>query len=276
MPIKMVCVDLDGTLLGKNNRISERTKETIQTAYKKGVQVVITTGRIFINAAKIRDELKIQCPIISSNGGNVVDVDLKKDIFIGAFGKEKSFELVNMINKYNVIAHFYTKDRIITNNIRGLITALIYKLRNENNEYKIKVDKCLNKKDIENKVSHYSNQIVKCVIYSENKEKIKSITEEVRFNKSFEAYVSSKYSVEINLKDVSKGKAIEILSKHLNINREEILAAGDNNNDMAMIKYAGIGVAMKNAIESLKDEADYITDFNEKDGVAKAIEKFVL
>ena len=84
------------------------------------------------------------------------------------------------------------------------------------------------------------------------------------------------YSLEVNSTGVSKGKAVEILASYLGVDREEILCIGDNENDIFMIQYAGVGVAMGNAVPSLKEVSDYITDTNYNDGVAKAIRKFAL
>ena len=83
-------------------------------------------------------------------------------------------------------------------------------------------------------------------------------------------------SLEINYKDVSKGNAIKSLLDKYNIKEEELVCIGDNENDISMIKLAGLGIAMGNAISEVKNIADYITDTNKRDGVAKAIEKFIL
>ena len=91
-----------------------------------------------------------------------------------------------------------------------------------------------------------------------------------------EVVSSSPNNFEVMNKGTSKGRAVKVLADILNINREEIMCLGDSENDLSMIEFAGLGVAMGNAEEFLKEKADYITDTNENDGVAKAIEKFVL
>ena len=77
-------------------------------------------------------------------------------------------------------------------------------------------------------------------------------------------------------KDTSKGNAVKHLAKMLNISRDEIMCIGDSENDLSMIRYAGIGVAMGNGLDILKNEADFITDSNVNSGVSKAIKKFAL
>lgn len=87
---------------------------------------------------------------------------------------------------------------------------------------------------------------------------------------------STPFFLEFLNKEVNKGVGVEMLAKHLGIKREEVMTLGDAGNDIHMIEYAGLGVAMGNAFEEVKEVADYITDTNENDGVAKAIEKFIL
>jgi len=87
---------------------------------------------------------------------------------------------------------------------------------------------------------------------------------------------SLKDNLEVMNKGINKGNAIRILAEIYGINREEIIAIGDNENDISMIEYAGLGIAMGNAVDTLKERADYITGNYDEDGVAQAIEKFVL
>ena len=95
----------------------------------------------------------------------------------------------------------------------------------------------------------------------------------------FEKYTvvrSTPYFLEFLNKEVNKGVGVEMLAKHLGVKQEEIITFGDAGNDLHMIEYAGLGVAMANAFDEVKEAANYITDSNEYDGVAKAIEKFIL
>lgn len=102
------------------------------------------------------------------------------------------------------------------------------------------------------------------------------IKDEINKLNSVDCFASGDHSLEINYKDVSKGNAIKSLLDKYNIKEEELVCIGDNENDISMIKLAGLGIAMGNAISEVKNIADYITDTNKRDGVAKAIEKFIL
>ena len=92
----------------------------------------------------------------------------------------------------------------------------------------------------------------------------------------FEVVSSGEDNVEIMKKGSSKGEAVKILAQKLNIKREEIICIGDNENDISMIKFAGLGIAVANGIDELKRQANYVTDTNMNSGVAKAIHKFIL
>ena len=87
---------------------------------------------------------------------------------------------------------------------------------------------------------------------------------------------STPYFLEFLNKEVNKGTGVKLLADHLRVKQEEVMTFGDAENDLDMIVYAGMGVAMANGFEEVKEAANYITDSNEEDGVAKAIEKFVL
>ena len=121
-----------------------------------------------------------------------------------------------------------------------------------------------------------SNNIGKCIIIELNTKKLKKIRENLIKKGNYEITQSGRYALEVNNKGVSKGRAVKALAEEYKIKREEIICIGDNENDLSMITYAGLGVAMGNAIDSLKEKADYITESNDKNGVAKVIYEFVL
>jgi Cof subfamily protein (haloacid dehalogenase superfamily) len=111
---------------------------------------------------------------------------------------------------------------------------------------------------------------------NDNEDKLKEIRDELKEIDDIELASSSRHNIEITRKGVSKGRAVEVLGSYYNIKREEIVAIGDSENDLTMIEYAGLGIAMGNAIDVVKVKADYITDTNNNDGVVKAINKFIV
>ncbi len=120
------------------------------------------------------------------------------------------------------------------------------------------------------------SNMVKCEIIYRDIALVDELRQELQNIEQLAIVNSSKHNIEINRKGVSKGKAVAMLAAHYNLKREEIITIGDSENDVSMIEYAGLGIAMENALESVKQKADYITDSNDNEGVANAIKRFVL
>ena len=121
-----------------------------------------------------------------------------------------------------------------------------------------------------------NGSMAKCIALSTNTKKVIEARAKIEKLSNVVTFASGGHSLEINCKGVSKGNAVKVLAKKFGINREEVICIGDNENDISMIEFAGLGIAMGNAIDKVKDAADYITDTNKNNGVGKAIEKFIL
>lgn len=276
MKYKMICIDLDGTLLGKKKAIGEKTKEAIKLANDKGIMVVITTGRLYNNALQILSQLNIETPVIAENGAIIKDEATNNEIYRKGISTYTCKQLLNLMNRYKITAHFYTDKKVIANNILGLILAHIYAFRNQHYKYKIDVDSSFNKYMAEKKIAENEGNILKCVAYSTSEQNLIRFKNEVSKIEALNIFDSGDKSFEINAQGVSKGQAVKILSECVGIDREDIICIGDSYNDISMIEYAGLGVAMGNAIDILKKQADYVTDNNTNDGVGKVINEFVL
>lgn len=278
MKFDIVCIDIDGTLLGKKHTYSEKTKNIIKECVESGVHVVLTTGRLYNNAAYYGKQLGLKAPIIATNGA-VISNEKGEIIKTSPIPYDKAIEISKILFKYKVAFQMYTIKDIYCDSIlcylgsKHIMTRQIIPTRYDIN-YKItgtfkRMEKAIKETSKEDGVSKF-------IALSINTEKIKKLKEELKKVKDIEVYGSGSRSVEINYAGVSKGNAIEFLADINNIPRERVMCIGDNENDISMLKYAGLGVAMGNAIEELKEVADYITDTNIEDGVAKALEKFVL
>lgn len=273
MKYKLICMDMDGTLLNDKKEVSERAKAAISKAHDLGVKVVIATGRIFVSAEYYGDIIGVKAPIIASNGAYVREKDSDKSIYEEGLGSENYELVVQMLSKYDIIPHFYTEDTIYTEKL--VHSSLAYKKANKtlprNRQVKIEV--------VDNWNSFFAEErprIIKAMAVSEESEKIiRAKNEFIKLNK-FQVVSSMKDSFEIMAKATSKGNALKKICDFYGIDRNEIISIGDNENDISMIKFAGLGVAMGNAEESVKNIADYITATNEDDGVAKVIEKYII
>ena len=265
---KLVAIDMDGTLLREDKTISERTKKAIQSAREKDVTVVLATGRPIEGVSRYLEELNMYTDkdyVLSYNGA-LVQKTLSKEVIgkIALTGEDLHY-LKKLSDELKVNIHAFSETK-------GLITP-------KNSKY-TEVEASINNIDIHEinfDTISKDEVIVKIMMIDEPEilgPAIENLPKEV-----FEKYTvvrSTPYFLEFLNKEVNKGVGVEMLAKHLGIKQEEVITFGDAGNDLHMIEYAGLGVAMANAFDEVKEAANYITDSNENDGVAKAIEKFIL
>lgn len=272
MKYKLICVDMDGTLLNSKKRISERNLKAINQAHDKGVRFVVATGRIFVSANYYGTIIGVKTPIIASNGSYIREKDMDKAIYEEYLNKSECTIILNLLKQYNIMPQFYSTDTIYTEEIKH--SALIYSKANEtlpkNRQVEIKIIK-----QWEN-LFDKSLDLIKVMVVDDNKENVKAAKDDFLKLNKFEVVSSMNGSFEIMKKGTSKGEAVKKICEYYGIDKNEVICIGDNENDLSMIKFAGLGVAMGNAEEFVKKQADYITLSNEEDGVAHVIEKFVL
>lgn len=274
MKYKMICIDMDGTLLNSKKVISEKNRECLKKAYDMGVHIIICTGRNAKNAIYFSNLLGVNCAVIANNGAWVIDEDKEVILSRNTLTFEQCNEIREICKKYKGVPSFHSKDKVYWNSkFRRFISDWLYNLRipEEN-----KIDNLNIRDDEDFKGIFQKEHIGKCIIIDLKESKLLNIKNELNKIGGYEICSSGKHSLEINNKGVSKGKAVKLLGEKYNIKREEIICIGDNENDISMVEYAGLGVAMGNGIKSLKEVADYITDSNDNDGVSKVICEFIL
>lgn len=273
MNYKLVCVDMDGTLLNSEKKISDRTIEAVKRADEKGVHIVICTGRLFTSAEYYADLLGIKTPIISANGAYIREKDRDEVIYKSILGKENCKRILSIVKRYDLCPNFHTPDSILTDRVDSPYSAYM-KLGSEAPENKnIKINIIDN---WEEAFTKYEDEITKAITVDKDLAKLKEAKEELLSIDELEVVSSFTTNFEVMMKGVSKGRAVDILAGYYNLTKEEVICIGDNENDATMIEYAGLGVAMGNSEEEIKKIADFITDSNDEDGVAKVIEKFIL
>lgn len=265
---KLVAIDMDGTLLKEDKTISERTKKAIQSAREKGVTVVLATGRPIEGVSRYLEELDMYSEkdyVLSYNGALIQKTKSKEAVAKIALKGEDLHYLRKLSNELGVNIHAFSEEK-------GLITP-------KNSKY-TEVEAEINNIEIhEMNIDNISDDEVIIKIMMIDEPEILGPAMEKLPKEVYEKYTvvrSTPFFLEFLNKEVNKGVGVEMLAKHLGIKREEVMTFGDAGNDLHMIEYAGLGVAMANAFDEVKEAADYITDSNDNDGVAKAIEKFIL
>ncbi|URZ03592.1 Cof-type HAD-IIB family hydrolase [Clostridium felsineum] len=273
MKYKLICIDMDGTLLNSKRRISYETKEAIREAHLKGIDIVITTGRIYSNAAFYSELIGVKSPVIASNGA-IIRGKNDKIIYEKAISVDILLRITEICNKLQGRLAFHTKDSAICGSkIAYLVMCFVFFKSVMKGDSKIKY---INNYNRYLESFGKDDKIIKCEIVDISANKIAALKEELKKIDDIELVCSSRYNIEITAKSASKGNAIKILSQQYGVKREEIIAIGDSENDLSMIEYGGVGVAMGNGVEKVKKIADYITDTNDNDGVAKVIRKFAI
>lgn len=275
MKYKMICIDMDGTLLNSKYNISEKNKKALYKAHQMGVEIVITTGRIYNNARYYSDLIGVQSPVIAANGALIMEKHTGKIIYKNVLKPNECHRILDVLEKYKLVPHFHTIKEIYVNNyIHKVASKMILSWKLPKN-LRIKGINIRTREKWEEIIDKSEIEFFKCIVFSNSTAKLELAKNELKKIDGIEIASSSKNNLEINAKGVCKGNAIIQLANYYNISKDEIICIGDNENDLSMIKEAGLGVAMGNAIPILKNEANYITDTNINDGVAKVVDKFI-
>lgn len=275
--IKLICIDMDGTLLNSNHEISERNKEALRQAKKLGVNIAITTGRLFGSARYYSNLIGIEnTPVIASNGAYIKTNYEDIPILENSIPKEIAIEIYKIIKKHNLKINFNSWDTLMRED--EVPDDHAYTIMNKQLPDDKKVKFIINS-DFISAIESFDGKILKgIVIERENLDNLWAAKDELKeiFGDKLHVVSSGTDNIEIMIGTTSKGNAVAHLADILNVNAEEVMCIGDSENDISMLKFAGIGVAMGNGLQMVKDIADYITDTNDNDGVSKAVEKFVL
>lgn len=271
--IKMIGLDCDGTLLNDKKELTDYSRRVLVKALSEGIVVLPATGRPLTGLPREVLDIPGVKYALTSNGARIVELDSGKvlyesllpfdtasralavfekydtyqELFLdgSGYGGERELSRVEEYAETEAVAHYMRQCRIPVPGIRALLE-----------EKHRAVDKV-----------H--------AVFRHQEEKQQALRELGELE-GIVMTCSMSNNIEVNAADVNKGTGLLKLGELLGISREEIMACGDATNDLAMIREAGLGVAVGNAVEEVRRAADYVTDTNENDGVAKAIEKFAL
>lgn len=265
MEYKLVAVDMDGTLLTPKLEISKKTVKTINKVIEKGVIFTLSTGRMYLAAIPFANMLNLDVPIITCNGALTKCSKTGKVYEEKIIDKEHSSEIIKYCEKFGLSVSIYMEDDIYI------------KRNSENIDIHLQLDHA--KPQIVEDFDHLlDGSIIKIMFNSSDKYDLELHTRKLYelYKEKLNFYFSLPHFVEIVHKKANKRNALENIAIKFNIKREEIIAIGDNFNDMDMIEYAGLGVAMGNAPDYLKEAADFVTHSNDEDGVRHVLERFIL
>ena len=262
MKYKMIATDMDGTLLDDAKNISPVTLNIIKQAINDGALFAFSTGRPQQAIFKYRNIVSPDSYIIAYNGAMIMSGD-NEIIFEQGLSTESAIQILDYVKYYDTTACIWSRNKLYVNKLNQ--RAAIYK-KNVMTEPLLCTD-----------IDKLLEQGITKILWFDTPERTIQFQNELRdvLNKDTVFCPSTAEYLEFFSSKVSKGLAIERLAARHNIKREEIIAFGDNCNDIEMIEYAGLGVAMANSPDIVKQSADYITLDNNNDGVAHALSQFL-
>lgn len=288
---KLVAIDLDGTLLTSTGEVTENTRIALTKAKEQGVEVVLSSGRPISSTESLAVELGVDNYLISGNGAAVFDVKGQEIIYDRFLNKEQVLKIAKLCEENSFFYNVYTEDEVIASSLN--YNVLFYHKENVK-----KIEEKRTHINIVQNIAEYIEQsgkdrFLKMTVCDESRFIFNNIIKRLKEIDGIDVleveYMSRKkiksgtddvdiqyYYTEITNENVNKWTAIEFLLDKLKIKPEEVMAIGDNMNDIEMIEGAGLGVVMGNSNPKMKEIADEIVADNNSEGVLEAFEKFVL
>ncbi|MCG0274866.1 MAG: Cof-type HAD-IIB family hydrolase [Thermosediminibacteraceae bacterium] len=285
-PYKMLALDVDGTLISSSYTVSRRTRQALRKAMDMGMIVTLATGRFFGSAKYLARSIPVNAPIVSNDGALIKDVYSGRTLFFKPLPLELAKDILKTASRYlSFEVQVFLKDRKIFSGSdyhwvqikRYFSFSKRYSLQGAYNYLRdfvfLPVE---NAGSIEELGRLLKEPPAKIVVSGEPGE-VEAFKGELLENLGDRIYITSaiKNCIDVLEGSVSKARGLEVLAQHLGIKREEIIAVGDNLNDIEMLQYAGLGVAMGNAPEMVKERADFVTAGNDEDGVAFLVESIL-
>lgn len=272
---KMLVCDIDGTLLNSRGELTQRTIHTLRQAAAKGAKITLATGRRLDNATPIAEQLGIDAPLILANGTVIVDALQRKTLLHHPLPKEVLQRLLPLLKETGVWTRLYR---------HAFDGAETYYDRDPDDP---EAWLFASKDPVRGQKRDYSPDTLDFdpvnIVVLDKQEKVEPLLDKLRkelihlpFNLLVHHDFPGRLLLEILHHQCSKASGIAYLADMFGIDRKEIIAVGDNVNDIEMIEYVGWGVAMGNAVEELKQVADEIAPSHDEDGVAWLAEKFFL
>lgn len=287
---KFIAIDIDGTLLNSKGLLTKKTKETIRRVINNGVKVVLTSGRVTNSVKQIAEQLDVDRYMICDNGASIYDIKEEKIISAKYIDKQTIIQILDACIENNIYYMIFTTKEIIVKDLKHMALAF-YKQRHNCNDEASGVNQI--KYAGREYIEKINDPFIRVVICDQDRPVYNSIVNKLKAYSGIELmaapHVSNKiikegdqeillsYSyAELLPEGTNKWVAIKNLIETLNIKVHEVMAIGDNFNDIEMIRNAGLGVAMNNGSPVAKEVARVVAPSNDQDGVAIVLEQYVL
>ncbi len=270
MDKKMVALDIDGTLVDERGKLTPRTAETVRQVKGLGIKVVLATGRRFVSCRDIIDELEIDLPVVTHNGALVLS-PCGKDV-LNSIPLDKRWlpRMVREMEEQDIDYYLHSLDNIL----------FCREPKMEWGEKHLKANEDLVERF---NISSFPDRPFHRIMAVGSYEEIHSFLQKGIENQngySRHIFFRSEYNkmdiVELLHPKATKASGLKFVAKNLGINPEEIVAVGDETNDLEMVEWAGLGVAMGNGVAQLKKVADLVCGSNDEEGLADLLEEIFI
>lgn len=267
MDYQILVLDLDGTLTNSKKEITEPTKQALIDIQEKGKKVVLASGRPTPGILPLAKELHLEkygSYILSFNGAKIIDCRSKELLYNRTISAEVIRPIYEMLKCYDMDLLTYTDTHILS----GIKTNQFTELESRINQMPI-----IQTDDFLSEITFPINKL----LGTGDKETIAKALETVKshFHSQLNIYLSEPFFLEIMPQRIDKAHSLQKLLNSIGLTADAMICCGDGYNDLTMIEYAGLGVAMENAQPLVKESADFITKSNDEDGVLHVINEFM-
>lgn len=261
---KMIAIDIDDTLLNDDLQVTQTTMQALKKAADEGVFITLATGRMFASAKQVANQIDLNVPLITYQGSLIKNLKDETVIYERFVPEDVVAYLFDFCVEHQLHIQTYYEDRLYVLEDNEKIKNYV---KQSNVPYHVETD-------VE-KLKH--TPAIKIVIIDDpDKLDQLALKFKPKFGNKVHITKSKPYYLEFLHPEGNKGSALRFLAETFQCPQDQTIAVGDSWNDREMIEYAGLGVAMGNAVQELKDIANYITLTNNENGVAHVIEKFIL
>lgn len=276
MAIRLVALDIDGTLLDRRSQVTPRVRKALQDAREQGVDIALVTGRRFSSARPVVQDLDLSVPLVSHNGALTKNITTLETYGYHPFEMATAGEVIALGREFGA-------DIICCDDPHGMGNMVLEGINPENRALEAYLkkywDSVVEVSDLIGYLDHDPIQVMfsgRCDAMDEFCQLL-----DQRIGERARVFKTRYRKMDLTIVDVlsptaSKGDAVAELARQRNIPREEVMAVGDNHNDLPMLHFAGLGVVMANADDELKHHGFELTSSNDEDGVAVALERYVL
>ena len=267
MNYKLIALDLDGTLKNSKNQITPKTRDALIKAQELGIKVVLASGRPTPGLRHEANELRLEefgGYLLSFNGACVQNAKTKESIYEQTLTIDEAKKAYDTAKSYNMAVMTYYNDSVYTEDEKDQYVIV------EGNINDIPVVKVEDFKVILHDPIHK-------ILCTGEPSYVASIVDDFKapYGDSLSIYRSAPFFIEVMAQGIDKAASLDRLASSLGIKQEEVMAFGDGYNDLSMIEYAGLGVAMNNAVDGVKERANIITLSNDEDGIAYTLSQYI-